>query len=541
MPRNGTGGYVLPAGQPVASGTVISSSIFNALTSDLSVALTTSICTDGQTPMAANLPMGGNKVTNLASGSASGDAVNIGQLSATNGATLMGYLPSGTGGQTQTVASRLSQLVFTTDYDTLVDAKSAAGNNPVYDPVGIMHKDTFNNLANVFAESGETIWLSTTIQRAYENAGAHIGSTRAAHTIEMHPKGSGSSGPTNADYGLNLSILKQAFNTTSVVGELDALNIVLRNGGANSDSCGILFNVATYGTGFTALFEGQSSIIATGTTTKQIQAQAGVCDNVNNNYIGYFANANIGSLNAAFQVKNTLGASWSYLFQGYKDNIERYNVTNDGQINLFDSSSGKKTIRCNTNSLSILNAAGSIEIMNLSDAGNITSPGTITAGNFSTVGNISAASVGVTGNISTATIGATGNATVGGTLSVTGNLTIGKAGVTSYTPTLRATAGSYTTASATGHYYVLGTMCYVTIAITITSIGTGTVPIVGLPFTINGNVDDVTLAGRENAISGKACIGVKNTGTELQVLAYDNTNPAANGAVIKITGSYAIN
>lgn len=89
MPRNGVGTYVLPAGQPVVPNTTISSSIFNTLTTDLSNALTTSICTDGQTPMAANLPMGNNRITGLAAGSGSNDAVNIGQL-ASGGATLIG-------------------------------------------------------------------------------------------------------------------------------------------------------------------------------------------------------------------------------------------------------------------------------------------------------------------------------------------------------------------------------------------------------------------------------------------------------------------
>jgi hypothetical protein len=65
MARNGSGTYVLPVGQPVVTGTTIGSSTFNTLTSDIANALTTSICTDGQTPMAANLPMGNNAITGL--------------------------------------------------------------------------------------------------------------------------------------------------------------------------------------------------------------------------------------------------------------------------------------------------------------------------------------------------------------------------------------------------------------------------------------------------------------------------------------------
>lgn len=80
MPRNGSGTYQLPAGQPVVTGTVISSSTFNTLTNDLANALTQSLSKDGQTPATANLPMGGFKLTGLANGSASTDSVSYGQV-----------------------------------------------------------------------------------------------------------------------------------------------------------------------------------------------------------------------------------------------------------------------------------------------------------------------------------------------------------------------------------------------------------------------------------------------------------------------------
>lgn len=80
MARNGSGTYVLPAGQPVVTGTTISSTTFNTLTSDIATALTQSLSSDGQTTPTANLPMGGYKHTNLGSGSALTDSVNLGQV-----------------------------------------------------------------------------------------------------------------------------------------------------------------------------------------------------------------------------------------------------------------------------------------------------------------------------------------------------------------------------------------------------------------------------------------------------------------------------
>ena len=66
MSRNGSGSYILPVGNPVVSGAVISSATQNSTLSDIGAALTTSIASDGQTPITANLPMGGFKHTGVA-------------------------------------------------------------------------------------------------------------------------------------------------------------------------------------------------------------------------------------------------------------------------------------------------------------------------------------------------------------------------------------------------------------------------------------------------------------------------------------------
>lgn len=79
MPRDGSGNYTRPAGQPVSSGTVIDASVFNTLTSDLATALTGSMPRDGQAPPTANLPMGGFRLTGLGNGSAAADSVTLEQ------------------------------------------------------------------------------------------------------------------------------------------------------------------------------------------------------------------------------------------------------------------------------------------------------------------------------------------------------------------------------------------------------------------------------------------------------------------------------
>ena len=83
MSYNGSGTFnINTAGQPVVTGTVISSSVFNALTADLATGLSTAITKDGQTTITANIPMNNYKFTGLAAGTAATDSVRLGQVQA---------------------------------------------------------------------------------------------------------------------------------------------------------------------------------------------------------------------------------------------------------------------------------------------------------------------------------------------------------------------------------------------------------------------------------------------------------------------------
>jgi hypothetical protein len=64
MSRNGSGTYTLPAGNPVVTGTTISSTWGNTTLSDIAAALTGSVAADGQTPITGTLQMGGNNIAN---------------------------------------------------------------------------------------------------------------------------------------------------------------------------------------------------------------------------------------------------------------------------------------------------------------------------------------------------------------------------------------------------------------------------------------------------------------------------------------------
>jgi hypothetical protein len=88
MSRNGSGIYNLPTGNPVVTGTTITSNWANTTLSDLATAMTGSVAADGQTPITGNIQMGNNKITGMANGTSLTDAATVGQAVPT-GAILM--------------------------------------------------------------------------------------------------------------------------------------------------------------------------------------------------------------------------------------------------------------------------------------------------------------------------------------------------------------------------------------------------------------------------------------------------------------------
>jgi len=80
MSRNGSGTYNLPAGNPVVTGTTITTTWANTTLNDIAASLTGSVAADGQTPMTGALNMANNKITSLADGTVSTDAATLGQV-----------------------------------------------------------------------------------------------------------------------------------------------------------------------------------------------------------------------------------------------------------------------------------------------------------------------------------------------------------------------------------------------------------------------------------------------------------------------------
>ena len=133
--RNGTGTYELPAGNPVVTGTTITSSWANATMPDLGAEITNSIPRDGQAPPTANLPMGGFKHTGAANGVNPQDYATMNNL---NSYALLAS-PSFTGtaefvnlGTTGTITSAGQLLITATGSGTASSIQvTSAGNNSI--------------------------------------------------------------------------------------------------------------------------------------------------------------------------------------------------------------------------------------------------------------------------------------------------------------------------------------------------------------------------------------------------------------------------
>jgi len=110
MARNGSGTYSLPAGNPVVTGTTISSTWANNTLNDLGNAMTASLAYDGQTVPISNLPMGGYLHTGVANATARTNYASAAQV---QDGTLT-YLTSVSGTDTITATAPISMSAYVT-------------------------------------------------------------------------------------------------------------------------------------------------------------------------------------------------------------------------------------------------------------------------------------------------------------------------------------------------------------------------------------------------------------------------------------------
>ena len=124
MSRNGSGTYTLPAGNPVVTGTTISSTWANSTLTDIASALTGSLAADGQTTATGNLKMGNNRITGLADGIAATDAPSLTQV--TSAVAITGGTINGTTIGATTAAAGKFTTLETTGVTTVQAGTAAA-------------------------------------------------------------------------------------------------------------------------------------------------------------------------------------------------------------------------------------------------------------------------------------------------------------------------------------------------------------------------------------------------------------------------------
>lgn len=121
MPLNGTGTYTPPSPEfPAVPGDIIYADYFNTIILDIATTLSSTVYVDGQAAMEANLSMGGFKLTNLGTATASGHAVEYAQWIASFANPLFTTTTAGSGLR---ITGDLTNITTTTTYitSTVVD------------------------------------------------------------------------------------------------------------------------------------------------------------------------------------------------------------------------------------------------------------------------------------------------------------------------------------------------------------------------------------------------------------------------------------
>jgi len=168
------------------------------------------------------------------------------------------------------------------------------------------------------------------------NAGSHATTSNSAFSVNSVPTGSGMNGPSFADYGATVSVVKNNFLTSTVGGEIDGLTIVTRQGLDDTD--GILINVGGV-SGFMGLIEGVTSQFqaTTGTILKQMDAQIASIETGRTgaaSSIGYLSSATVGTWDAGLQIQSqgTAGYTNAIVVKGNSGGATTFTVTPAGVV-----------------------------------------------------------------------------------------------------------------------------------------------------------------------------------------------------------------
>lgn len=213
---------------------------------------------------------------------------------------------------------------------------------------GYIHNVTGNIQFGLFSEADAGAnWYGSNVFQG-SDPGSHNGQGRFNTAIRHRPVGSGTNGPSHADYGLGISLIKQNWGTTTTGGEIDGAYFVVRNGGpdvannaaTNASDCscwlGDIQNIGA--SGFAAVFEAAASNINRSDfqINKAVRIQAGVINTTlaGQQSYGYLAIADTGVHDAGFQVQNGVSSSWAAYFKavGGTGNTLKFQITDTNYV-----------------------------------------------------------------------------------------------------------------------------------------------------------------------------------------------------------------
>jgi hypothetical protein len=173
MSRNGSGVYSLVSGNPVVTGTAISSTWANNTLTDIANALTGSLASDGQTALTGNLNYGTNRAINLGNPVSAQDAVTLNYLTASS------YTFGGTITFTNTIVGNINTATSATTATTATTATNA--NN-------LLNANWSTNLTpstNTFTGSIATTTLTVTSTSNVIKIGAILSGTGVTANTEI--------------------------------------------------------------------------------------------------------------------------------------------------------------------------------------------------------------------------------------------------------------------------------------------------------------------------------------------------------------------
>jgi len=223
MSYNGSGVFnINTAGQPVVTGTVISSTAFNALTADLATGLTTALTKDGQTTPTANIKLGGFKLTGIGVATTSGDALSYGQAATvstlTNSALTSGRVPYASTAGLLVDSASLTYDGTTLTATTGANFATSSGNVGIgtTSPTAKLHvyqSASGSNAAKLTHVNGNGIFINPSYN--YYDAYNHVFRSLNGTTTEMTLDSSGNVGigatPTS-NYRLSVSSSSTSIN-----------------------------------------------------------------------------------------------------------------------------------------------------------------------------------------------------------------------------------------------------------------------------------------------------------------------------------------